>query len=98
MRSSWFSRTPPAAARCALDLQDAIASIDFAAEGLPGHLALRLGAHLGPVFRYHDPIDRRTRLHRLTRQPHRPDRTGHTTGGCIRHRTVCRRARARRPT
>ena len=46
----------PAAARCALDLQDAIASIDFAAVGLPGHLALRLGAHLGPVFRYHDPV------------------------------------------
>jgi Adenylate and Guanylate cyclase catalytic domain len=46
----------PAAANCALDLQDAMASIDFAAEGLPGHLGLRLGAHLGPVFRYHDPV------------------------------------------
>lgn len=45
-----------AAAACALDLQDAMASIDFEAEGLPGHLALRLGAHLGPVFRYHDPV------------------------------------------
>ena len=44
------------AASCALDLQDAMASINLEAEGLPGHLALRLGAHLGPVFRYHDPV------------------------------------------
>jgi hypothetical protein len=46
----------PAAADCALDLQDAMASIDLEAAGLPGHLALRLGAHLGPVARYHDPV------------------------------------------
>jgi hypothetical protein len=45
-----------AAALCALDLQDAMASVDLEAEGLPGHLALRLGAHVGPVFAYHDPI------------------------------------------
>lgn len=44
------------AASCALDLQGAMASIDLQAEGLPEHLALRLGAHLGPVHRYHDPI------------------------------------------
>lgn len=46
----------PTAAACALDLQDAMASIDLQAAGLPGHLALRLGAHLGPVVRYHDPV------------------------------------------
>jgi class 3 adenylate cyclase len=46
----------PAAASCALDLQDAMAGIDLEAEGLPRHLALRLGGHLGPIFRYHDPI------------------------------------------
>jgi hypothetical protein len=46
----------PTAASCALDLQEAMASIDLESEGLPGHLALRLGAHLGPVFRYHDPV------------------------------------------
>lgn len=46
----------PAAASCALDLQDAMAAIDLEAEGLPGHLALRLGGHLGPVFHHHDPI------------------------------------------
>jgi Tetratricopeptide Repeats-Sensor/Adenylate and Guanylate cyclase catalytic domain len=44
------------AAACALDLQDAMASINFEANGLPSHLALRLGAHLGPVFRYRDPV------------------------------------------
>jgi class 3 adenylate cyclase len=44
------------AAACALDLQDAMASLDLASEGLPEHLALRLGAHLGPVLRYHDPV------------------------------------------
>ena len=43
-------------ALCALDLQDAMASVDLEAEGLPGHLALRLGAHVGPVVRCHDPI------------------------------------------
>ena len=36
MRSSWFSRTPRAAARCALDLQDAMASIDSRPWGFPG--------------------------------------------------------------
>ena len=44
------------AADCALDLQEAMALIDLESEGLPGHLALRLGAHLGPIFRYHDPV------------------------------------------
>ncbi len=45
-----------AAAACALDLQAAIAAIDLTAEGLPEHLALRLGCHLGPVFATHDPV------------------------------------------
>jgi Adenylate and Guanylate cyclase catalytic domain len=46
----------PSAAACALDLQEAMASFDFASDGLPEHLALRLGAHLGPVIHYHDPL------------------------------------------
>lgn len=45
-----------AAAEFALDLQAAIASIDLEAEGLPEHLALRLGCHLGPVFTTRDPV------------------------------------------
>ena len=44
------------ASGCALDLQAAMAGIDLEAEGLPTHLALRLGAHLGPVFPMWDPV------------------------------------------
>ena len=44
------------AARCALDLQAAMASIDLAGAGLPGHLALRVGGHLAPVYAGRDPI------------------------------------------
>lgn len=44
------------AATCALDLQAAMSELDLAAAGLPEHLALRLGAHLGPVFELHDPV------------------------------------------
>jgi hypothetical protein len=50
------------AATCALELQAALGSLDLAAEGLAGHLALRLGAHLGPVFTVWDPV-RRLRSH-----------------------------------
>jgi class 3 adenylate cyclase len=44
------------AAACALDLQDAMAAIDLAAQGLPSHLSLRLGGHLGPVFPSYDAV------------------------------------------
>jgi class 3 adenylate cyclase/tetratricopeptide (TPR) repeat protein len=44
------------ASACALDLQFAMADLDLDAAGLPGHLALRLSAHIGPVFPTHDPI------------------------------------------
>lgn len=44
------------AARCALDLQAAMAGVNLAAAGLPDHLALRLGGHLGPVYTGRDPI------------------------------------------
>jgi hypothetical protein len=43
-------------AMCALELQDAMAALDLERLGLPGHLALRLGAHVGPVFPVQDPI------------------------------------------
>ena len=45
-----------AAARCALELQEAMSAIDLEAEGLPSHLALRIGGHVGPVFPTHDPV------------------------------------------
>ena len=44
------------AAACALALQAAMGEIDLKAERLPAHLALRLGAHLGPVFPTWDPV------------------------------------------
>ena len=33
-----------------------MAAIDLQAAGLPPHLALRLGGHLGPVFPTYDPV------------------------------------------
>jgi hypothetical protein len=44
------------AARLALSLQDAIDGLDLAALDLPQDLGLRVGAHLGPVYRIHDPV------------------------------------------
>jgi hypothetical protein len=44
------------AARCALDLQEAMAAIDLAGAGLPDCLALRIGGHLGPVYGGRNPI------------------------------------------
>jgi class 3 adenylate cyclase/tetratricopeptide (TPR) repeat protein len=44
------------AAGCALDLQEAMGEVDLVALQLPGHLALRLGAHVGPVFPIRDPM------------------------------------------
>jgi hypothetical protein len=46
----------PAAARCAVDLQEAMAGLDLAGAGLPTHLALRLSGHVGPVLPVLDPI------------------------------------------
>jgi class 3 adenylate cyclase len=46
----------PAAARCALDLQDAMGALDLEAVGLPLHLAFRLSGHIGPVFPIRDPV------------------------------------------
>jgi class 3 adenylate cyclase len=44
------------AAECGLELQEAMAKIDLAGVRLPEHLALRLGAHVGPVFPITDPV------------------------------------------
>jgi hypothetical protein len=61
-RNSWGDAiyvvldSPLAAAECALALQEAIAQLDLRAAGLPPELALRMGAHVGPVFPVHDPV------------------------------------------
>lgn len=45
-----------AASETALDLQDCFQQIDLEAAGLPDHLALRVGCHVGPVKRADDPF------------------------------------------
>jgi tetratricopeptide repeat protein/adenylate/guanylate cyclase family protein len=45
-----------AAAECALELQSAISAIDLRALGLADDLALRIGAHVGPVFPLDEPV------------------------------------------
>jgi hypothetical protein len=45
-----------AAAECALELQEAMAALALEEAGLPAGLALRMGAHVGPVFPIHDPV------------------------------------------
>jgi class 3 adenylate cyclase len=45
-----------AAARCALDIQSALAKLEMQSAGLPPTLALRLGLDAGAVFEVQDPI------------------------------------------
>jgi hypothetical protein len=45
-----------AAARCALEMQEAMAAVDLVGPDLPPELALRLSGHVGPVFALEDPI------------------------------------------
>jgi class 3 adenylate cyclase len=47
------------AARCALDLQEAMTGIDLGGAGLPDYLAMRIGGHLGPVYQGRNPIMRK---------------------------------------
>jgi len=47
------------AARCAIELQEEIESLDFEGVGLPDFMGLRLGAHVGPVYRLRDPVLKR---------------------------------------
>lgn len=44
------------AASCALDMQAAVAAIDWTGLGFAAPLQLRLGGHYGPVYRTRDPI------------------------------------------
>jgi hypothetical protein len=46
----------PEAARCALELQESMSAVALEDHGLPGHLALRLSGHIGPVFSLDDPV------------------------------------------
>jgi hypothetical protein len=44
------------AAKCALELQEALGQIDLVARGFPPDMGLRVGLHLGPVYAAPDPI------------------------------------------
>ena len=61
-RNTWgdalyaVSHDPNAAAACAMDLQQTMNAIHLTRHKLPDHLALRLGAHIGPVFPTQDPL------------------------------------------
>lgn len=46
----------PSAARCALDLQQAIGEIEMSNDELPLNLAMRIGAHVGPVLHLVEPF------------------------------------------
>jgi hypothetical protein len=48
--------TAGAAARCALDLQDALRDVDGQALGLPSSLGLRVAVHVGPVMSLPNPV------------------------------------------
>jgi tetratricopeptide (TPR) repeat protein len=43
-------------ARCALDLQERLSTVDLAAAGLPADMGLRLGGHVAPLVPVYDPV------------------------------------------
>jgi hypothetical protein len=43
-------------ARCALDLQERLRSVDLVAAGLPADMGLRLGGHTAPLVPVYDPV------------------------------------------
>jgi class 3 adenylate cyclase len=47
---------PDTAAACAMELQSTMKGVRLPRHKLPDHLALRLGAHIGPVFPTQDPL------------------------------------------
>jgi len=47
------------AASCALAIQRALSDLDPAAHGLPARMAMRIGAHFGPVRPVWDPVQQR---------------------------------------
>jgi class 3 adenylate cyclase len=44
------------AARCAIELQEEMKSFNPVLHGLPEYIALRLGGHVGPIYRMRDPV------------------------------------------
>jgi class 3 adenylate cyclase len=50
------TQTVEQAARVALDVQETIGDLQPVQTGLPGRVAFRLGAHVGPVFLSANPV------------------------------------------
>ncbi len=50
---------PTAAARCGLDLRDAMGALQREELDLPDHLGIRLSGHVGPIFPMWDPVMRK---------------------------------------
>jgi len=73
-------RDVPAAADCALALQDAARVIDFAAIGLPSVRGMRIAAHAAPVFDGWGPHRRGPVLLRSWIHPDGADRAAHPGG------------------
>jgi class 3 adenylate cyclase len=44
------------AARCAINMQEAISALDLSADGFDDQAKLRLGVHFGPVYEFIDPV------------------------------------------
>ena len=49
---------PTAAARCGLDIRDAMGALQREQSELPDHLGIRLSGHVGPIFPMWDPVMR----------------------------------------
>jgi class 3 adenylate cyclase/tetratricopeptide (TPR) repeat protein len=64
-RNTWgdglkvFTTDVETAARCAIELQEEMKSFDPASHGLPDYIALRLGGHVGPIYKMRDPVLKR---------------------------------------
>ena len=52
-------KTVAAAGRAALAMQESVNRLDVPSLGLPADMRLRIGAHVGPLFRLRDPFSRR---------------------------------------
>ena len=80
----------PAAARCGLALQRALADLDLPALGLGQLRGMRIGGHVGPVFRAIDHVRREQAFYGHVCRPRGPHRAAHPGRGDLRDPPVCR--------
>ena len=53
-------RSVDRAAKCAIEIQKALKSLDLVSAGLPEDMFIRIGGHFGPIFQAFDPILKKT--------------------------------------